>query len=100
MSECFLLALTAPPGLEEPLIDWLLQYEHPSGFSSFPANGHSSHSESLTLIEQVAGHRRQIRFEVQLAGSELSALLERLKTDFAGSSMHYWVLPVIESGRL
>lgn len=29
MSEFFLLTLIAPPGHEETLVDWLLQYEHP-----------------------------------------------------------------------
>lgn len=100
MSELFLLTLIAPPGHEEPLIDWLLQYGHASGFSSFPISGHSSNPESLTLVEQVTGRKRQVRFDVQLAGSELEVLLDRLKTDFAGSAIHYWAVPVVEAGRL
>lgn len=100
MSEFVLLTLIVPPAHEEPLIDWLLQYEHPSGFSSFPISGHSSHPESLTLVEQVTGRKRQVRFDVQLAGSDLEALLDRLKTDFAGSAIHYWVSPVVDAGRL
>ncbi|HYE37289.1 DUF3240 family protein [Methylocaldum sp.] len=100
MSEFFLLTLIAPPSLEEPLVDWLLQYEHPSGFSSFPINGHSSRPESLTLVEQVTGRKRQIQFEVRLAGPDLNELLDRLKKDFAESAMRYWVSPVVDGGRL
>lgn len=100
MSECFLLTLVAPPGHEELLVDWLLQYEHPSGFGTFPISGYSSNPESLTLIEQVTGRKRQVRFDLQLAASDLGVLLERLKTDFAGSAIRYWVTPVIETGSL
>jgi len=100
MSDFFLLTLIAPPGHEEILVDWLLQFERPSGFSSFPVNGHSSSPENLTLVEQVTGRKRQIRFEMQLSGPDLDALLDRLKKDFAGSAIRYWVSPVIDAGRL
>lgn len=100
MSEFFLLTLIVPPAYEEPLVDRLLQYEHPRGFGSFPISGHSSNPENLTLVEQVTGRKRQIRFDVQLAASDLGGLLDRLKTDFAGSAIRYCVTPIIEAGSL
>ena len=47
-----LLTITAQPGLEETLVDWLLTKKSGQGFSSFPIDGHSNHHEGLTLSEQ------------------------------------------------
>lgn len=100
MSAYQLLTLIAPPSLEETLVDWLLEYESEYGFSSFPVNGHSSRHAGLTLAEQVSGRKRQVRFELHLPAAEISGLTERLKRDFAGVGLHYWVLPVLEHGRV
>lgn len=95
-----LLTLIAPPSLEEPLVDWLLQFESQYGFSSFPVNGHSSRHEGLTLAEQVSGRKRQIRFEMHLPEGEWRMLIERLKRDFPGAELHYWISPIFELGRV
>ncbi|MCX8050047.1 MAG: DUF3240 family protein [Methylohalobius sp.] len=100
MSERYLLTLIAAPGLEEPLVDWLLQYEAQYGFVSFRVEGHSSQLEGLTLAEQVAGRRRLIRFQMCVDKKELDFLLERLKLDFRGTGIQYWVGPVIAVGRV
>ena len=99
MSACFLLTLIVPPGLEEPLVDWLLELESAYGFSSFPVSGHSSRQEGLTLAEQVIGRKRQVRFEIALPEGEWRPLIERLRHDFAGTGIHYWVTPLLERGR-
>jgi hypothetical protein len=99
MNEFFLLTLIAPPTLEEPLVDWLLQFESEFGFSTFPVNGHSSRQEGLSLAEQVSGRKKQIRFEMHLPESEWRPVVEKLQRDFAGAGIHYWVSPVIEQGR-
>jgi hypothetical protein len=52
----------------------------------------------MTLAEQVAGRRRQILFQLYLPYSEARALLEALKRDFHGSGMHFWLLPLLDSG--
>lgn len=100
MSERYLLTLIAAPGLEEPLVDWLLQYEAQYGFVSFRVEGHSSQLEGLTLAEQVAGRRRLIRFQMCVDKKELDFLLERLKLDFQGTGIQYWVVPVIAVGKV
>jgi hypothetical protein len=94
MTDRSLLTLIAPPGLEEPLVDWLLERAPDHGFSSFPAHGHSSRHEGLTLAEQVSGRKRQVRFEMHLPAAELTVLIEGLKRDFAGAGLHYWVTPL------
>ena len=98
MNQFVLLTLIAPPNLEEPLMDWLLEFEY--GFSSFPVNGHSSHPEDLTLAEQVSGRKKQIRFEMHLPEARWRPLIERLRRDFAGAGIHYWISPVVERGRV
>lgn len=100
MNRYSLLTLIAPPSLEEPLVDWLLQFESEFGFSTFPVSGHSSRHEGLTLAEQVSGRKRQIRFEMHLPETEWRPLIGRLRRDFAGADLHYWVVPIEELGRV
>lgn len=100
MPQFLLLTLTAPPALEEPLVDWLLQFESEAGFSSFPVHGHSSRHEGLTLAEQVSGRRKYIRFEMEVPEAEWREVVERLRWDFAGAEIHYRVVPVVAGGRV
>lgn len=100
MSGSALLTLIAPVGLEEPLVDWLLEHAPDRGFCSGPINGHSASHEALTVSEQVAGRQRQIRFELHAPEDELDSILERLNADFADASIHYWVIPLRGSGKV
>lgn len=95
-----LLTLIAPVGLEEPLVDWLLEYAPNHGFCSGPINGHSASHEALTVSEQVAGRQRQVRFELHAPEEALDLILKRLHADFAGASIHYWVIPLGGSGKV
>jgi len=94
----YLVTINVPPLLEEAVVDCLLSIEASDGFSSLEVNAHSSEHEHLTLAEQVAGRKKQIRFQMYLPEKQLSTLLEQLKSCFSGSGIHYWVLPVLESG--
>jgi hypothetical protein len=98
MDKFYLLTLIAPPRLEEPLVDWLLAFEY--GFSSFPVNGHTSRQEGLTLAEQVSGRKRHVRFDMHLPETEWGSLVERLRRDFAGTGIHYWISPVTAQGEV
>lgn len=108
MSNEVLLILTVSPCLEETVADWLLSREGrhgPStplgtGFTSFPVAGHSSAPTGLTLAEQVSGRKKQMCFQMHLPGAEVPALLDQLRRDFAGSGLHYWISPVLESASL
>ncbi|NJD07787.1 MAG: DUF3240 domain-containing protein [Methylococcaceae bacterium] len=100
MTDQYLLTLTIAPAIEENLVDWLLENQGQIGFSSFPVNGHSSHPEDLSLAEQVAGRQKQVRFQIHLDTERVSTLLSQLRRDFAGAGLHYWVSPVLDSGRI
>jgi len=95
-----LVALTVPPALEETIVDWLLNLENGSGFTSFPVSGHSSELAGLTLAEQVSGRKRQVRFEICVPGSAVDALLSRLQQDFTGTGIRYCTAPVQHQGKV
>ena len=57
MSELCLLVLVAPPQLEEPLVDFLLEEEGFCGFSLQRMQG-SPAQESQTLSEQITGGKK------------------------------------------
>ena len=100
MIENCLLNLVVSPEIEDSITDWLLEREQVGGFSSHVIAGHGSSEKSMSLAEQVAGRRRQVLFHAHLSCIDATELLDALKVDFYGSGMHYWLVPVIESGHL
>lgn len=94
-----LLTIIAPPAMEETLIDWLLIQDNISGFTSQLANGHGS-GHNMTLAEQVTGRRRQISFMIVLKKQWAESVLTDLKHCFTESGLHYWLMPLAESGRI
>ena len=100
MTENCLLNLVVSPEVEDAITDWLLAHTAVGGFSSAAIAGHGSSEHAMTLAEQVAGRRRQMLFQLHLSCTEARSLLDALKTDFHGSGMHYWLLPVLESGHV
>lgn len=95
-----LLILNAPPSLEEALVDWLLAHKHGTGFTSFPAQGHSTRHDNLSIAEQVSGRQRRQQFQVQMASASVDEFLDALETSLGGAGIHYWVLPISRSGRV
>jgi hypothetical protein len=96
----FLVTINVPPSLEEAVVDCLLTLESEFGFSTFQVNAHDHKNENLSLTEQVSGRQKKIRFQMYLAEEGLAELLEQLKSEFTGSKIHYWVMPVLENGIL
>ncbi len=94
------LNLIAPPEVAEALAEWLLEREDVPGFTSMPVSGHGSSEHSMTLAEQVAGRSRRVLFLIQLPQETARAILDDLGLVFRGAGLHYWLLPVIEGGRL
>jgi hypothetical protein len=100
MTENCLLNLVVSPEVEDSVTDWLLAHVDVGGFSSHTIAGHGSSEHSMTLAEQVAGRRRQILFQMHLTCAGAQALLDAIKADFHGSGMHYWILPILDSGHV
>ncbi len=96
----YLVTLNVPPSLEEAIVDCLLTFETEDGFSSFPVSAHDHENQNLSIAEQVAGRQDQIRFQMYIPEEDLRVLLDKLKKEFSGSGVRYWVLPVVENGSL
>jgi len=94
----YLVTLNIPPSIEEAIVDCLLTFETEDGFSSFPISAHDHKNQNLSIAEQVAGRQDQIRFQMYIPEHDLPILLDKLKQEFSGSGIHYWVLPVIKNG--
>lgn len=99
-NEEYLVTVNVPPSLEEAMVDCLLTYEAEHGFTSFAvsAHYHDHQSKKLLNIEQVVGRQRAIRFQMYLNRAEIKPFIDRLKSEFAGAGVRYWVLPIIEKG--
>jgi len=95
----FLLRLNIPPDLEEDIVDLLLANPQIRGYQSYPIRGHGRVG-SMTIAEQVAGRRNRVQFEIVLDSEVLEATLQQLKESFPTPDAIYWVLPVLQSGRL
>jgi hypothetical protein len=95
-----LLHLIVPTALEDALAEWLLERHDVPGFSSLPMAGHGSSEHSMTLAEQVAGRSRRVLFLIALPQVEADQVLADLGGAFAGTGLHWWLVPVLSAGRL
>lgn len=95
-----LLTLICSPSLERPITDWLLDDDLVQGFTSLLVYGHGSHPNTLTLIEQVEGRKKQTMFQIHLPPNASEQLIDRLRNDFRGAKIYYWLHPVISGGPL
>ena len=94
----YLVTLNVPTGLEEVIVDCLLTFESEHGFSSYPVYAHDHRNEGLSLAEQVAGRQKRLRFQMYVDDNALQSLLDRLRNEFSGAGIRYWVLPVVDNG--
>jgi hypothetical protein len=99
MTDC-LLHLICSPTLEDSLAEWLLERAEVPGFPSLPISGHGSSERSMTLAEQVAGRSRRVLFMLELPEPTARALVEAVRAEFAGSGLHYWLLPMLAAGHI
>lgn len=95
-----LVILNAPSALEEAVVDCLLTLESEHGFSSFPVNVHHHENKGLSLAEQVSGRQKQVCFQIHIDEVGAKLLLNRLKEEFSGAGVQYWVLPMLESSEI
>jgi peptidase E len=100
METDILLSVVISPEVEDAIVDWLLQQEQISGFTSLQVSGHGASPHSMSVSEQVAGRRRQVMFQTHLSEVDAVAVIKGLEENFSGSGMHYWSTPVLTSGHL
>lgn len=95
-----LVILNAPLALEEAVVDCLLTLESEHGFSSFPVSVHHHENKGLSLSEQVTGRQKQMCFQIHIDEEGAKLLLRRMKEEFAGAGIQYWVVPVLENAEI
>lgn len=98
--DTYLITINVSPALEEAMVDCLLTFETAQGFSSFPVNAHDHRNQGLSIAEQVTGRQRKMRFQMYIDKDHVSALLSKIKADFRGTGLHYWMVPVLEHGEI
>ena len=95
------LTLVCHKSLEERLVDHLL--EHPewvSGFSVCSLEGHSQQEKLPSILEQVRGRSQRIEIRTVLNRDDPQALVAYLKKKEPNHEIAYWLMPVMEFGRL
>ncbi|WP_339721858.1 DUF3240 family protein [uncultured Paraglaciecola sp.] len=95
-----LLTLIVPIELKDEIVDTLISQEQVSGFSLGKIEGYSRNHSHFNISEQVEGHRAFYRFEIILEKRQLDTLKTMLKIVCGGSDIHYWLVPLFESGSL
>ena len=99
MEQC-LLVLIASPSIENAVVDWLLDHDNISGFTSGPISGHGGSAHAFSAAEQVAGRRHQVMFQMHLPESVARTVIAEAHTLFRGSGLHYWLTPVVAAGHM
>lgn len=95
------LVLVCHKSLEERMVDHLL--EHPEwvgGFSVCAIEGHSQNENLPSILEQVRGRSQRIEIRCVMNSEDARALLSHLEKAEPNREIAYWILPVLEFGRL
>lgn len=100
VTERVAITVNVPPLYEERLVDWLLDRDAASGFTTYAAYGHGAHHDELSLSEQVSGRQRRVEFRVEIASSALDEFVAGLTASFPKADLYYFVTPVLRSGHL
>jgi len=96
-----LLSLTMPNDVAQHVEDLLLSRpDLVRGFTASIAEGHGSVVPLVEAAELVSGHSP--RTQIRTVGSEESmrAVLALIKAELPQANVFYWLVPVIEMGRL
>jgi hypothetical protein len=95
------LTLVCHRSLEERLLDHFL--EHPDwvrGFSVSHLDGGSQKEILASIVEQVRGRSQRVKIQAVMNLQDAHALLQYLKVKEPNPDIAYWIMPVIEFGKL
>ncbi len=96
-----LLSLTMPNDVAQHVEDLLLSRpDLVRGFTASMAEGHGSVVPLVEPAELVSGHSP--RLQIRLAGTEeaMRAVLALIKAELPRANIFFWLVPIIEMGRL
>jgi hypothetical protein len=90
-----ILTLSAPPSVEEAVVDWLLARDETVEFTSHAVYAHGGAHDRLSVAEQVTGRRRRIEFRVELKEPSLEPFVASLSAAFPGADIRYFATPLL-----
>lgn len=94
----FLTTFMVPGSFEEAVTKFIAKLgEEQSDEESAPA--YPKH-KTIRLLSEQEGGQKTYSFQIHAEKKDSLALLEKLKTEFAGSRIQYWIVPVVEKGEL
>ena len=96
----YCLSLVCPPTAAEALLDLLLESDASDVFTSSHVHSHSASHAGLSTREQVMGRSQAVLVQVLMGEDALSALIERIRKNFAGVGIRYWASPVAIDGEI
>jgi hypothetical protein len=95
------LTLVFPPSIEDALVGHLLAHpEWVSGCTLGPADGLGRPLHGQDAHELVRGRTRQIAAQIVMDGEDARALIALLRDALPRADVWWWIVPVIDSGRL
>ncbi len=95
------LTLVCHKSLEERLVDQLLS--HPDwvrGFSIKHIEGGSQKEKLPSMLEQVRGRSQRVQLDSVMNLEDAKLLIEHLKQSEPNHEIAYWLVPVLDFGRL
>jgi len=95
-----LLVLIVAPEIQEALVDWLLAREEIFTFSEQDIRGHSREHGAFSLVEQVTGRQRRVMFHIQTTENNAQEILSTLADEFPRCGLNYWLIPMLDAGRI
>ena len=96
-----LLTLVVPDDIAQLVEDLLLsRADLVRGFTTSHAAGHGAAVALVEAAELVAGHAPRTLLRTAGPEAAMRALLALVKAEMPRANVYYWLVPVIESGRL
>ena len=96
-----LFTLSLPSALEEEILDTFMT--HPDlarGFTVLKAQGMGLHVELASAMERVQGRAQRVVVQVAMEYEKVDALIAILQKTFNSPQITYWVVPLLEFGKL
>ena len=94
------LTILCPPIIEEKLLDMLLMLPCTTIFTSTDTSAHGLSIADMSQSEQVLGRVQTTQVQVVFDAAEKEALLDNVRSQFAGTGLRYWITNVIEIGEI
>lgn len=93
----FSISFIVPPALETKMMECLAHFE----MQLEQLNGEFGEQRMTKFLTEADNEdQHTARFQIYAEKMAISALLEKLKNEFAGSGIHYWIMPVVEKGEI